>query len=401
MVGPRAPFAGVEHDPPVDELSEEFPLRLTTGRHLDSYNTGVQTGPLRLAAPPEASDRLSSRGRLGGWGVAEGDLVRVISRRGAVVAPVALRRRAAAGARLHDPPLPRPGGHQRADDRRRRSAAPAPRSSRPRRCGSSRWSSRRRSTRLVGDGHEWICTSRPTSPIRRRRRPSTPVSPAPPNGAPPAVPAPRPARHPGPQGLDQPGRAQLRLPAAGGAAGRGLRRGRLLRPLPDPAPSAGRPCTSATTSPARRAAPRRSARRSSGASAPRGRAGTATPPGTAAPASASASGRPRRWWWRPAVRRAIRRWRRPRAADVLAAARGRSPSRQPDLAALRAAGGTAGPEAAAPASAGSIPRAWTTTAPPAASWPCAAPSRWARRRWCGRWSTPSWWAAAAPPSPPA
>ena len=44
VVGPRAPFAAVEHDPPVDELTDEYPLRLTTGRHLDSYNTGVQTG---------------------------------------------------------------------------------------------------------------------------------------------------------------------------------------------------------------------------------------------------------------------------------------------------------------------------------------------------------------------
>ena len=49
--GPRAPFHAVEHDPPVDKLSEEFPIRLTTGRRLDSYNTGVQTAgytsPLR------------------------------------------------------------------------------------------------------------------------------------------------------------------------------------------------------------------------------------------------------------------------------------------------------------------------------------------------------------------
>ena len=39
-------------EPPVDELDDEFPLRLTTGRRLDSYNTGVQSGgfasPLRF-----------------------------------------------------------------------------------------------------------------------------------------------------------------------------------------------------------------------------------------------------------------------------------------------------------------------------------------------------------------
>ena len=49
--GHRAPFVAVEHDPPVDRLDDDFPIRLTTGRRLDSYNTGVQSGeftsPLR------------------------------------------------------------------------------------------------------------------------------------------------------------------------------------------------------------------------------------------------------------------------------------------------------------------------------------------------------------------
>ncbi len=50
MLGPRAPFQPVEFEPPVDELNEEFPIRLTTGRRLDSYNTGVQTERLYFAA---------------------------------------------------------------------------------------------------------------------------------------------------------------------------------------------------------------------------------------------------------------------------------------------------------------------------------------------------------------
>ena len=62
----------VEHEPPVDELDDEFPIRLTTGRRLDSYNTGVQTGgyssPLRrgetLDLSPEDCERL---------GVADGE----------------------------------------------------------------------------------------------------------------------------------------------------------------------------------------------------------------------------------------------------------------------------------------------------------------------------------------
>jgi len=49
--GPLAPFSVVQHEPPVERLSEEFPIRLTTGRRLESFNTGVQTGgfssPLR------------------------------------------------------------------------------------------------------------------------------------------------------------------------------------------------------------------------------------------------------------------------------------------------------------------------------------------------------------------
>jgi formate dehydrogenase major subunit len=81
--GPPAPFNAVEHDPPVDKLTEDFPIRLTTGRRLDSYNTGVQTAgytsPLRrgetLDIAPEDGARLSVR---------DGELVRAVSRRGAI-----------------------------------------------------------------------------------------------------------------------------------------------------------------------------------------------------------------------------------------------------------------------------------------------------------------------------
>ena len=86
VVGPLAPFSCVLQEGPVEELSPEFPLRLTTGRRLDSYNTGVQTGlfasPLRrretLDLSPEDARRLE---------VADGDTVRVASRRGTVLAP--------------------------------------------------------------------------------------------------------------------------------------------------------------------------------------------------------------------------------------------------------------------------------------------------------------------------
>jgi formate dehydrogenase major subunit len=85
--GPRAPFTAVEDDPPVEKLSDEYPIRLTTGRRLDSYNTGVQTGgytsPLRkqemLQIAPEDAEKL---------GVVEGEVVQASSRRGSVELPV-------------------------------------------------------------------------------------------------------------------------------------------------------------------------------------------------------------------------------------------------------------------------------------------------------------------------
>ena len=84
--GTLAPFHAVEDDPPVEQTDAEFPFVLTTGRRLESYNTGVQSGgyesPLHHGetvdiAPEDALE----------LGVASGDLVRVTSRRGWVEAP--------------------------------------------------------------------------------------------------------------------------------------------------------------------------------------------------------------------------------------------------------------------------------------------------------------------------
>ncbi|CAL9410095.1 Formate dehydrogenase H [Nocardiopsis dassonvillei] len=87
--GEPAPFGLVGHSPPVDLLDEDFPFRLTTGRRLDDYNTGVQSGgfssPLRrgelLDLSPEDADKL---------GVRDGETVRVTSRRGSVLVPVSI-----------------------------------------------------------------------------------------------------------------------------------------------------------------------------------------------------------------------------------------------------------------------------------------------------------------------
>ncbi len=87
LIGPRAPFHPVQFEPPVDALDREFPIRLTTGRRLDSYNTGVQTSkfpsPLRRE---EALDISPEDGAF--YNVREGEKVRVSSRRGSVIAPV-------------------------------------------------------------------------------------------------------------------------------------------------------------------------------------------------------------------------------------------------------------------------------------------------------------------------
>jgi predicted molibdopterin-dependent oxidoreductase YjgC len=85
--GPRAPFSVVVHDPPVDKLDDDFPLRLTTGRRLAEYNTGVQTGgyrpPLRRSESLDLSPEDAEN-----YGVSAGESVRVVSRRGSVVVPV-------------------------------------------------------------------------------------------------------------------------------------------------------------------------------------------------------------------------------------------------------------------------------------------------------------------------
>ena len=85
--GPRAPFSVVEAKPPFEALDADYPIRLTTGRRLESFNTGAQSGRYRsplhrgeaLELSPEDAERLE---------VAEGEVVRVSSRRGAVEAPV-------------------------------------------------------------------------------------------------------------------------------------------------------------------------------------------------------------------------------------------------------------------------------------------------------------------------
>jgi formate dehydrogenase major subunit len=85
--GPPAPFTPVENDPPVDRLSDEFPIRLTTGRRLESFNTGVQTSG--YSSPLHRGESLDLSPEDGAaYGLENGEKVKVSSRRGSVVVPV-------------------------------------------------------------------------------------------------------------------------------------------------------------------------------------------------------------------------------------------------------------------------------------------------------------------------
>ena len=85
--GPARAVQRRRGEPPFEALDAEYPIRLTTGRRLESYNTGVQSNryssPLHrgesLDLSPEDAERLE---------IADGEIVRVSSRRGSVEAPV-------------------------------------------------------------------------------------------------------------------------------------------------------------------------------------------------------------------------------------------------------------------------------------------------------------------------
>tara|TARA_B100001142_G_scaffold147862_1_gene148761 strand:- start:937 stop:2559 length:1623 start_codon:yes stop_codon:yes gene_type:complete len=81
--GRLAPFSCVDDRPPVESLDDNYPLRLTTGRALDSYNTGVQTGkynsPIRTGEALEVSAADAEK-----LGISRGERVIVSSRRGSI-----------------------------------------------------------------------------------------------------------------------------------------------------------------------------------------------------------------------------------------------------------------------------------------------------------------------------
>ena len=94
--GRPAPFSVVVHEPPAEPVTDEFPMRLTTGRRLDSYNTGVQSGGYR--SPNRVGETIDvSPDDARSLGLSDGELVRVTSPRGTLEAPVRIDRGLRAG----------------------------------------------------------------------------------------------------------------------------------------------------------------------------------------------------------------------------------------------------------------------------------------------------------------
>jgi predicted molibdopterin-dependent oxidoreductase YjgC len=89
--GRAAPFTVVRHEGPVEKPDAEYPFTLTTGRHLDSYNTGVQTAG--YGSPLFRGETLDlSPEDAAAMGIADEVPVRVTSRRGSLVVPARIDR---------------------------------------------------------------------------------------------------------------------------------------------------------------------------------------------------------------------------------------------------------------------------------------------------------------------
>ena len=160
---------------PAKELpDEEYPFVLNTGRLLEHWHTGSMTRrsfaldaiqPAAMVVHPEAD---AAR-----MGIADGDFVRVTSRRGSIELAAKVSHRETPGLVLHPVPLPR-GGGEPADDRRDRPVREDPRvqvlrrrSSRPAaadRCPT------RQALRERADGEATAA-----SPASRRARASSPA----------------------------------------------------------------------------------------------------------------------------------------------------------------------------------------------------------------------------------
>ena len=252
--GPRAPLSVTPHSPPVEALDDEYPIRLTTGRRLESYNTGAQSN--RYNSPLHRGETLDlSPEDAAELDLSDGEIALISSRRGSVTAPVRIDRSLRPWPGLHDLPLPRPGGDQHPDHRRHRPQVRdggVQGGGDPGREGGPRVRSRGQRGGPAARARDGLMDLRlllavatddekqavdavlgpalvglGRGPARGRRRASGPRRPRGPGPAPSAV-----ARAGGGSGtgrLDKSRGAELHLRAADRAAGRRLRGGDLLR----------------------------------------------------------------------------------------------------------------------------------------------------------------------------
>ena len=89
----RARFHSIEFRAPAEEPDDEYPLYLTTGRVIEHYQSGTQTRRVRqLAGAVPASFVQIHPSMARNYGIAEGDPVRLITRRGAAEVTAQLTR---------------------------------------------------------------------------------------------------------------------------------------------------------------------------------------------------------------------------------------------------------------------------------------------------------------------
>jgi assimilatory nitrate reductase catalytic subunit len=82
----RARFVATEYLPPAEEPDGQFPIRLTTGRLRDQWHSMTRTGLVaRLFSHSPEPEVAVHETTLSSLGIADGDLVRISSRRGSVV----------------------------------------------------------------------------------------------------------------------------------------------------------------------------------------------------------------------------------------------------------------------------------------------------------------------------
>ena len=77
----------LEHRPPEELPDKDYPLILTTGRNLFHFHTGTMSRKVRGLNKFRGEELVEmNAGDASALGIADGDMVKVISRRGAVVA---------------------------------------------------------------------------------------------------------------------------------------------------------------------------------------------------------------------------------------------------------------------------------------------------------------------------